>query len=165
MTGVLFIAALATEDPSPDLLLETPHGRTEPLINKAMWLHIFVQGFYQIFWLMLIFYGAPAQLKVSQSSNIQPVLDGKCNICNLLSLHELNAMQNKLILSLSASHQGRHCLMQLHSSVSTLSRHANRGQQFASKGSLCGCSSVSAFVLQSALLPSQYMHTSNAGKS
>ncbi|KAL3146758.1 hypothetical protein ABBQ38_014742 [Trebouxia sp. C0009 RCD-2024] len=54
--------ALATEDPSPDLLLETPHGRTEPLINPAMWTHITVQGMYQIFWLMLIFYGAPARL-------------------------------------------------------------------------------------------------------
>lgn len=60
---------MATEDPSPDLLLETPHGRTEPLINKAMWLHIFVQGIYQIFWLMLIFYGAPAQLKVAIQSS------------------------------------------------------------------------------------------------
>ncbi|KAL0043569.1 hypothetical protein WJX79_008696 [Trebouxia sp. C0005] len=54
--------ALATEDPSPDLLLETPHGRTEPLINGAMWTHIIVQGIYQVFWLMLIFYGAPARL-------------------------------------------------------------------------------------------------------
>ncbi|DBB18563.1 hypothetical protein WJX82_010215 [Trebouxia sp. C0006] len=54
--------ALATEDPSPDLLLETPHGRTEPLINGAMWTHIMVQGIYQVFWLMLIFYGAPARL-------------------------------------------------------------------------------------------------------
>ena len=41
-------AALATEDPSPDLLLETPHGRTEPLINGAMWTHIMVQGIYQV---------------------------------------------------------------------------------------------------------------------
>ena len=41
-------AALATEDPSPDLLLETPHGRTEPLINGAMWTHIIVQGIYQV---------------------------------------------------------------------------------------------------------------------
>ena len=41
-------AALATEDPSPDLLLETPHGRTEPLINPAMWTHIMVQGVYQV---------------------------------------------------------------------------------------------------------------------
>lgn len=41
-------AALATEDPSPDLLLETPHGRTEPLINPAMWTHITVQGLYQV---------------------------------------------------------------------------------------------------------------------
>ena len=67
---LLCTAALATEDPSPDLLLETPHGRTEPLINRAMWLHIFVQGFYQIFWLMLIFYGAPAQLQVCAATQL-----------------------------------------------------------------------------------------------
>lgn len=29
--------ALATEYPHPDLLLEKPHGRTENLINKKMW--------------------------------------------------------------------------------------------------------------------------------
>lgn len=45
---VCLSAALATEDPSPDLLLETPHGRTEPLINPAMWTHITVQGMYQV---------------------------------------------------------------------------------------------------------------------
>lgn len=45
---VCVCAALATEDPSPDLLLETPHGRTEPLINGAMWTHIMVQGIYQV---------------------------------------------------------------------------------------------------------------------
>ena len=49
MTDALYVcAALATEDPSPDLLLETPHGRTEPLINLAMWTHIIVQGLYQV---------------------------------------------------------------------------------------------------------------------
>ncbi|KAK9865493.1 hypothetical protein WJX84_011923 [Apatococcus fuscideae] len=52
--------ALATEDPAPELLLNKPHGRNEPLINKLMWKHIFVQGVYQLFWLFLIFYGASA---------------------------------------------------------------------------------------------------------
>lgn len=51
-------AALATEDPAPELLLNKPHGRNEPLINRLMWKHIFVQGVYQLFWLFLIFYGA-----------------------------------------------------------------------------------------------------------
>ena len=52
--------ALATEDPTPKLLLEKPHGRSEPLISRRMWKHIFTQGLYQMFWLFLIVYGAPA---------------------------------------------------------------------------------------------------------
>ena len=55
MSGV---AALATEAPTPDLLLAKPHGRKEPIINRCMWKHIFTQGFYQLFWLFLIIYGA-----------------------------------------------------------------------------------------------------------
>ncbi|KAL4450031.1 hypothetical protein ABPG77_010700 [Micractinium sp. CCAP 211/92] len=54
--------ALATESPTPDLLDAKPHGRDEPLISKYMWRFIFSQGFYQCFWLFLIFYGMPAQL-------------------------------------------------------------------------------------------------------
>ncbi|KAL4452347.1 hypothetical protein ABPG75_008009 [Micractinium tetrahymenae] len=54
--------ALATEAPTPDLLDAKPHGRDEPLISKYMWRLIFTQGFYQCFWLFLIFYGLPAQL-------------------------------------------------------------------------------------------------------
>ncbi|KAL6781722.1 FAP10B [Auxenochlorella protothecoides x Auxenochlorella symbiontica] len=54
--------ALATENPTPDLLLERPHGRNESLINKTMAKHIVVQALYQCFWLFLIFYGMPAQL-------------------------------------------------------------------------------------------------------
>ncbi|KAL3138057.1 hypothetical protein ABBQ38_005290 [Trebouxia sp. C0009 RCD-2024] len=50
--------ALATEAPTPDLLLAKPHGRKEPIINRSMWKHIFTQGFYQLFWLFLIIYGA-----------------------------------------------------------------------------------------------------------
>jgi hypothetical protein len=41
-------AALATEDPTPDLLTHKPHGRDEPLISRKMWKHILVQGFYQV---------------------------------------------------------------------------------------------------------------------
>lgn len=55
-------AALATETPMPELLLEKPHGRNEPLISRRMWKHVVVQGLYQLFWLFLIIYGAPAQL-------------------------------------------------------------------------------------------------------
>ncbi|KAL3147298.1 hypothetical protein ABBQ32_002786 [Trebouxia sp. C0010 RCD-2024] len=54
--------ALATENPTPDLLLEKPHGRTEPLISKSMWKHVIVQGCYQLFWLFLIIYAAPVTI-------------------------------------------------------------------------------------------------------
>ena len=36
-------AALATEEPTPELLDEKPHGRNEQLINGRMWKHILVQ--------------------------------------------------------------------------------------------------------------------------
>lgn len=51
--------ALATENPSPELLDEKPHGRRAPLINGIMFKHIVTQGFYQIFWMFLFLYGLP----------------------------------------------------------------------------------------------------------
>ena len=50
----VFFAALATEDPRPELLLMKPAGRTESLISSKMWKHILTQGIYQMFWLFLI---------------------------------------------------------------------------------------------------------------
>lgn len=41
-------AALATEDPTPDLLTHKPHGRDEPLISRKMWKHIITQGMFQV---------------------------------------------------------------------------------------------------------------------
>ncbi|EFN57544.1 hypothetical protein CHLNCDRAFT_6358, partial [Chlorella variabilis] len=40
--------ALATEDPTPDLLAKKPHGRDEPLISRHMWRFILSQGCYQV---------------------------------------------------------------------------------------------------------------------
>jgi Ca2+-transporting ATPase len=51
--------ALATETPSPKLLDDKPHGRSEPLINGKMFKHIVAQGFYQMFWMFLFLYGLP----------------------------------------------------------------------------------------------------------
>ena len=42
-------AALATENPTPDLLLDKPHGRSEPLISRSMWKHVIAQSCYQLF--------------------------------------------------------------------------------------------------------------------
>ena len=40
--------ALATEPPSPSLLLDRPHGRTDALITRCMWKHILLVGLYQV---------------------------------------------------------------------------------------------------------------------
>lgn len=40
--------ALATEMPTPDLLLRKPYGRTKPLISKTMMKNILGQAIYQL---------------------------------------------------------------------------------------------------------------------
>lgn len=62
MVTNLWCTALATENPTPELLLEKPHGRSEPLISRIMWRHVVVQGCYQLCWLFLIIYGASAHI-------------------------------------------------------------------------------------------------------
>ncbi len=52
--------ALATEDPNPELLLDKPNGRDEPLISHRMWKHIIVQSAYQMFWLFGCLYALPS---------------------------------------------------------------------------------------------------------
>ena len=61
--------ALATEPPTPELLLEKPHGRDEALISPKMWKHIATQALYQLFWLFLIVYGATSVLPAFQASS------------------------------------------------------------------------------------------------
>mmetsp|Transcript_4289 Transcript_4289/g.13717 ORF Transcript_4289/g.13717 Transcript_4289/m.13717 type:complete len:995 (+) Transcript_4289:117-3101(+) len=51
--------ALATEDPTPDLLEEKPNGKDEPLISRTMWKHIVIQGIFQLAVLLLLLYGMP----------------------------------------------------------------------------------------------------------
>ena len=51
--------ALATENPTPDLLERRPQGRSEPLITPKMIKHIAVQSIYQFIWLMVILYVGP----------------------------------------------------------------------------------------------------------
>lgn len=48
--------ALATEMPTPDLLLDKPHGREEPLVNNNMLKHVVVQGTYQLVVLVFILF-------------------------------------------------------------------------------------------------------------
>jgi len=51
--------ALATENPTPDLLKMRPHGREESLITPRMWKHILTQGIYQLFWMFVFLYALP----------------------------------------------------------------------------------------------------------
>ena len=51
--------ALATEAPSQALLDQAPHGHDEPLINRSMWRHIFVQGLYQVVVMLICLYALP----------------------------------------------------------------------------------------------------------
>ena len=41
---LLYCAALATEAPTPDLLMVKPNGKDENIINKRMWTHILTQA-------------------------------------------------------------------------------------------------------------------------
>ena len=70
--ALLHNAALATEPPTEDLLAEKPHGRSEPLINGAMWRQILSQVFYQVLVIFLVFFGAPQQIK---SELLLPLMD------------------------------------------------------------------------------------------
>eukprot|EP01113_Clastostelium_recurvatum_P039548 TRINITY_DN604_c0_g1_i1.p1 TRINITY_DN604_c0_g1~~TRINITY_DN604_c0_g1_i1.p1 ORF type:complete len:1064 (-),score=338.27 TRINITY_DN604_c0_g1_i1:106-3297(-) len=48
--------ALATEPPTPDLLLREPNSRAEGLINRRMWRNILVQSVYQLIVCFVILY-------------------------------------------------------------------------------------------------------------
>jgi len=52
--------ALATENPTPDLLDQKPYGRNEPLISKTMWKHILMQSLYQLVVIFVVLYSFPA---------------------------------------------------------------------------------------------------------
>jgi len=51
--------ALATENPTPDLLRHKPHGRHESLLSSPMKYHILVQSLYQVAWLLFLLFGLP----------------------------------------------------------------------------------------------------------
>ena len=51
--------ALATENPTPDLLDQQPYGRNEPLISPNMWKHILLQSLYQLLFIFIILYTFP----------------------------------------------------------------------------------------------------------
>jgi magnesium-transporting ATPase (P-type) len=51
--------ALATELPTPDMLLRKPYGRNDYLINGHMWRNLLVQSLYQVVFLMVLLLATP----------------------------------------------------------------------------------------------------------
>lgn len=59
--------ALATELPTPDLLLRKPYGRTKPLISRTMMKNIIGQAIYQLGVIFsLLFVGMYKQVKTEE---------------------------------------------------------------------------------------------------
>jgi Ca2+-transporting ATPase len=54
--------ALATELPTPDMLLRKPYGRHDHLINGHMWRNLLVQALYQIIFLLVLLYAVPSKI-------------------------------------------------------------------------------------------------------
>jgi Ca2+ transporting ATPase len=48
--------ALATEVPTPDLLLRKPHGRFDPLVNRVMWINILAHAMFQLLILLIMLF-------------------------------------------------------------------------------------------------------------
>ena len=48
--------ALATEDPSPDLLTRAPYGRKKPLITRYIFRFIFFHSIFQLFIVLALFF-------------------------------------------------------------------------------------------------------------
>jgi magnesium-transporting ATPase (P-type) len=56
--------ALATELPTPDMLLRKPYGRNDFLLNGHMWRNLLVQALYQITFLLVLLFAIPGSIKL-----------------------------------------------------------------------------------------------------
>jgi magnesium-transporting ATPase (P-type) len=56
--------ALATELPTPDMLLRKPYGRNDFLINGHMWRNLLVQALYQIIFLFVLLLAIPDPIQL-----------------------------------------------------------------------------------------------------
>jgi magnesium-transporting ATPase (P-type) len=56
--------ALATELPTPDMLLRKPYGRNDKLVSGRMWRSILVQSFWQLFFCLGILFGTGPAFKL-----------------------------------------------------------------------------------------------------
>ncbi|KAJ8762495.1 hypothetical protein K2173_007934 [Erythroxylum novogranatense] len=61
--------ALATEQPTNDLMEEPPVGRTEPLITDIMWTNLLAQALYQIIVLLTLQFGGESIFDVTKAIN------------------------------------------------------------------------------------------------
>jgi Ca2+-transporting ATPase len=67
--------ALATEEPTDDLMERKPVGKTEPLISNVMWRNIFGQAAYQIIVFMTFNFVGKKILKLSGTSDEQTLMN------------------------------------------------------------------------------------------
>lgn len=76
--------ALATEMPTPDLLLRRPYGRTKPLISRTMMKNILGQAFYQLGVIFtLLFAGEYRPFSPSRDLSISSIHFVKCSSFNV----------------------------------------------------------------------------------
>ncbi|KAJ6305697.1 hypothetical protein OIU78_021104 [Salix suchowensis] len=61
--------ALATEQPTSDLMEKTPVGRSEPLITKIMWRNLLAQALYQVAILLTLQFKGKAMFGVDEKTN------------------------------------------------------------------------------------------------
>ncbi|KAJ6737405.1 CALCIUM-TRANSPORTING ATPASE [Salix viminalis] len=61
--------ALATEQPTSDLMARTPVGRSEPLITKIMWRNLLAQALYQVAILLTLQFKGKAMFGVDEKTN------------------------------------------------------------------------------------------------
>jgi Ca2+-transporting ATPase len=78
--------ALATEVPSPDLLLQKPHGKSQSLISIKMWKHILVQGSYQVAVMLFCLFALP---KLNPRYHVTPKLEFYVNECPAITANFL----------------------------------------------------------------------------
>ncbi|CAK9225427.1 unnamed protein product [Sphagnum troendelagicum] len=67
--------ALATEEPTDDLMERKPVGKTEPLISNVMWRNIFGQAVYQIIVFMTFTFAGKKILNLSGTSDEQTLMN------------------------------------------------------------------------------------------
>ena len=90
--------ALATEQPTEDLLKREPYGRDQPLLSRIMWRNIIGHAFYQLLVTFIILFAGKTVLlfSIAGVAHIfepgRPNLDVKCNLAHVIAHCESTSM-------------------------------------------------------------------------